>query len=667
MSDRKWRNFLFAPGLPAKIKRFAPSMILLLVCSLKTYPLLIGQWPLVRDYTIHHARSWTLAYNLREENCLIHCWSHFWAAGYPTSYHYPVGADFLGALLSGFSTDPEANRQALGFVVWATWCLLIFSTYRLGSSLVGRGPALLAALWLAMQQGGAHQGGSWWILTIGVWPSALSVAFIQLALDAWIRATPSLHGGRSALIVFTMAAGLILHPLGLVHLPVLLTAFALTCVRSPHLRELLPKLFAAFALALMLSMFWYGPFLTGGAYKQPEFYAWKSIPQFFLDAFQGKLLDAYSMPFNITGFAGVLAIVLMKFRRGYLIPCMLLLGVIIASNDFHSYVLRPISTVFNQMHLPRLSLFLAPFLAMGAGFTTYELGRRAIRLAPQNRGARAAAIMVVAATAGWGLFSFGSTQLKNLLLPAKTFDRHWAFVDHESFAELKTFMKRLRHDDPRFFRIALAEPLLSPAHLHHYKDMFTETGIPVYLVKSHLPAVHFRHLPTNFSPNVALDLNIRFLLNTIRQAPNPEFWGTPIQIGRWWLYEAKRWDSSLVHVDGGISPVAEADLNVVRVQGQSITFTLQTPAPVKLWFGITDFDRWQLLRNGSEVVPLESRLQPSLQSPVLMAPHAESGSYELKFAKNHIDHISYLISALGLILTVGWLIWPRRQGVTPSK
>lgn len=623
---------------------------LLAVTFVMLLPASVGDRLVSYDHTIHYSKAWQLWQHLSQGR--LWGWTDHWMGGYPVGYNYPLGGaiwvNLVRVALLGFCD----LSQAYGVAIFLFYFLLALSIYLLGARLLTRGVGLIAALLLVTDEGARAIGGWCWVVKWGVWPCALSVALSLLALSRFERLRrPGPDADRAMVsLALLLAAAVLTHPLQLVHLGVMVPMCMGLFLLSAPLRAALGaclRLGGAAATGIMLASWWLVPFISVGQEQVRENILWQSWQMMGQNLSQGRVIPQLWIWVTALGALGCLALMVTNRFRSLLVGLPPLLLLVLGASTFYENVSLRISEAFTFIAYPRFAMLVQPYLCLGAAYVIHAaLAHRAGSVAGPHRRRLLRLTLALCLTLPLALPAGRAFVRERILRMNDTASRR---PDWPSRAALVAWLKRRRREDRRFYRYALDRSL---GDLHRLADMVTVVDLPMYKV-GHTPAIEFRNRTELLNDATLRALSIRYVVSahpspvlpTLRQVA---------AVGAWYVFEHSEWSPNIFHAARNTSSV-----RVVRHTDNEVV--LRADAGVgRLRLNVASFSRWRAYRDG-QPIPLHSVRPAGVELQLMAVDASTPGTYTFRFEVSAAEYVGAGVSASGLLLLVGFVVWRRRR------
>ena len=560
-----------------------------------------GDRPISFDHTVHYFQAWLLKERFWNDGWFF--WSNQWFAGYPVNYTYPVGAYLWIVLVHWLTLGLLTFGGAYAVAFWLFFVLHGFSVYFLGKLAFNRVVGLVAAVLYLVDRGASSAGGWFWIVDIGTWPIAFSIAFSTMATALLARIFEG--GTRRDVVWCAVLIGLALlsHPLQLVYVPILCaTAFGLSTfvVSWTRLRTSAPYAAAAVGFGLLIGALWYLPFLAYSDYSRAYGWQWHSLDQIGANIYQGTLFPAGATLFSrdeipssamayvpeavdgLAVYVTVLSIValpvLLLSRRllPLLVSALTFLLLVGASSSLHDAVGLPQWwDSYDRMEFARFAMLFKPFMCVGAAVGVWAIwtglrqsASRLDLLRPTTMWNGYARVVIAVTLVLWPTLPGIIVALNRHVFQTtatKSGDR--LNVDRAAVVQ---WIRDLHAKDPRFFRVAARGDDVSD---HSLIDLGTELAVPMIHL-GFTPAVPFRYslgasseflaVPSD-SKETLQTLNVRYVISKVPvQRPD---WRHLRQFGTLALYEFTDWNPNPYVITEG-----QGEVELVRFEDEAITF-----------------------------------------------------------------------------------------------
>ena len=288
-----------------------PFVFILVLTTTMLYPVALGDRPVSLDHTVHYYKAWQLKERLAH-GLSAYGWTHDWFAGYPIHYHYPVGAYFAVVGLYVLFFGLLDFSQAYAVTIWGVYLFYGYALYLYGKRVGGRHVGVIGAFLLLTDSGAAFTGGWEWIVHVGAWPIAFSMALALIAtvyLDRIAEDRSWRDVGK-----FALFAGLALnfHPIQLVYLPsmilLLLIAGALRPGPRPFNRATLLRPGTGVGIALFIGSFWLLPLFSSARFALPLGFGYLTLHEIGQQIASGTLFEGMWSYAQVLGLLGSLCL-----------------------------------------------------------------------------------------------------------------------------------------------------------------------------------------------------------------------------------------------------------------------------------------------------------------------------------------------------------------------
>jgi hypothetical protein len=627
--------------------RIVAQRLVLVAAVIATFALLVHAF---RDLALSHDHSphcfagyqfWTEMLGRGR----LRGWSHFWAFGYPAGELTPFGAEVWLALfhaltlglLSWIHSYAVALAAMLMFTAHATF---LFARRFLGT-LAG---VIAAALWVC-DPGGWYQGGWFWYLDLGVWPVALAMAMVLLALVKLADVLSPERAPRrrwdATWASFWIAASLVTHLLPLVVYPI-----AVPCLWCSEriARGRLPagataRLAASVGIGLGIAAFSLVPTWGRSDLTLDLGVAGYPLSELARRIVHLRLFDNGAAPLPVLAVVGgALALRKRLPAAWFFVAC----GAI--------FVLLSSNLAIGVLHLERLSKGLVklewPRMLLVAKLFWFPLAGHAVAVllrklpAPAGRGFwgwSLAAVVVIA---------LGAT----LLRPATAYvyrtqiDKSlWHREATPLWRDLQAFFAwsaAERRSTGDFYRIAYkTEP---HEHIFTLAPIFNQT--PIYKV-GYTSAQSFRSFPMTDEPDLLEALSVKYLVADSELADPSLVLDRTFGGLRVYRFERYRPQHPFTLIGGG-----EAEL--VQLEPERIQLRLHGIAPgTRLKLHVAAYPRWEATLDGRRL-PISPATAYGIEYPFLMEVPAADGDLIFRYRRRALDWSGLAVSGLALVAFV---------------
>lgn len=629
-----------------------------------------GERPVSFDHTVHYFKAHQLHERFLTQGRL-YGWSHRWFAGYPVNYLYPIGADLWVNAVHALGLGALSFSRAYGVAFWLMHVLTGVAGYRFGKAVAGSAlVGLMTGLLLITDLSAFRHGGWAYTVVYGVWPQALSLAFVLLGLCH----LPAIfeRGSVRPLGAFGLWFGLAIltHPIVLVFMAVLLVASALAAVFADGVRAAtgVARLLMGYCLALWVACLWLLPFLSTRDLTIPMGVWWDSTYEMGRGLWEMSLLPGtigYVLAFGLCA----LVLALRGRRFALLWPALmcLIVPVVFSSTFVDELRLPALSGAFAKLQYLRISTMVKPCWFALAGYFVVTFLRGARRLVPtptapdspehgRPRGALAVGgrAMVIAL----------------LVLPVVVPTAEFAFTNHVD-KSLRTVRDRqfqadrerltayLRSELPRdgFYRLGIFT-----AHNHDLVDLAVELDLPIFK-RGFTPCANFVYKMRTRDREVLQAVNVRYVIAK-KALPDEDF----EQLERFGIYRVFRYRHyrrAPYEVIAG-----HAQVRMRRFEDERIEFDVAPGGHGKLRLAVSWFPRWRAYRDGAPVVITRTKLAAEPDTTGFMTLPLGPGHYRVVFERSLGDRLAPPFGLAGALLCLGlmvagdrrrWPLWARLQ------
>jgi len=378
------------PGL-ARLRRWAPHAVLVVVAGAFLHELVLGHPPATRDHGIHYFQARILVDDMLPA---LSGWNDRINHGYPYGEGYPtLGYLWVSAvhLLTGGAID---LRTSYAWGLLGVWVLTLWGVWHVAAlvhddvvagepDVVGRSWAgCLGALAWLLDPGESRQGGWEYLMFHGVWPQALSsalwVASIVLVRRALVRPSPRVL----ALAALAGAGSLLAHPFGLLTTAGSLFGWLVVLAVAPDARALPVGRFRVVAivhaLAVALAAGGVATFLTAAGEMGRTPVGWSPLGELVAKLAIG---DLFGGPWGWIGVLTVvgLALALWCARSFAWLVAGLVVGMLLLASHESLTVLRLdlVTSAFKNLQFSRYAIAIKP-VAFALVGTAAVLGLRGL-------------------------------------------------------------------------------------------------------------------------------------------------------------------------------------------------------------------------------------------------------------------------------------------------
>jgi hypothetical protein len=632
-----------------------------------------GDRPISFDHTVHYFQAWVFKERFWKDGWFF--WTNLWFAGYPMNYTYPTGAYVWIALVHWLTAGTLTFGGAYAVAFWLVFVVHGLSVYLLGRLAFNRIVGLMAAVLYLVDRGANSAGGWFWIVDIGTWPVALSIACSTIATALLARI---LEGGRRRDVVWCavlIGLALLTHPLQLVYVPILCaTAFVLSTfvVGWARLRTTAWHAAAAVGCGLLIGALWYLPFLAYSDYSRAYGWQWVSLDQIGANVYQGTLFPAGAtltsrevipsvatgyVPETVDGLAvyvtvlSVLALPILFLSRRLLpmlVSVLMFLLLVGASSSLHDAIGLPQWWAgYQRMEFARFSMLFKPFMCVGAAVGVWALWRGLkdstlwARLRPPSVWNGYARVVIAVALVLWPTLPGIVVALNRHVFQTtatKSGDRSAA-----DRAAVVQWIRHVRAKDPRFFRVAARGNDDSD---HSLIDLGAELEVPMIHL-GYTPAAPFRYSLGKSSEFLAVPsdsndtfrtLNVRYVVSKV-PVERPD-WRHLQQFGTLTLYEFADWNPNPYVVTEG-----QGEIELVRFEDEAITFRAAPGAHGKLRLNVSYFPRWSAFKDDQ---PIAIDVSSAGQGTGFMVVDLSPGVYDFRFTRGLAEWLGLVMAMLGV-------------------
>lgn len=669
----RWWSQLQQPTRSGRL-RFRPATllceagviaVLATICAIMLPGVLGGDPPGSEDHPVHLFKAWQLKQLLLEGH--LYGWSHFWHAGYPVSYLYPVGGELLVLLPHALSLGMIDLGSSYALTVWLAYFLVGYSVYVFGARASNRVVGLLAAIAILVDPGGARSGGWIAILHHANWPNALSIAW---SLFAAAQLDGLLYGRRwRALGLYALFMGLALltHPLQMffyLYAIPLVVALLLTQQHRRHWGHGLLRFALATTVGLLISALWMLPFLAHRSETGSYGVWWMSAYEMGERLIEGTLLFrtwGALIPFGCLGILVLLrrSNTLARFAAAFAL-LVLTTGNSTFVDEFHLTQLLP---SLANIQFVRLSGLVRPFyvlIALVVVWSVLQHGFRAVRRPERPVTASPLRLFVTVLLGATLVAPIGVAAIHHYLEENGQVYRRTESerASRANRLELAAWLDEHLPAEP-FYRIAhdLQRDFMDlPLELAQRSDK------PHYAVGRWFPAETFRYKMTEGSLALLDALNVRYYISRKTRISG---FRLLTSVGSFKVHERTEFNPDPFAVVDG-----EGEVQLISMEREEIVLRAKPGAHGTLRLNVSHFSNWRATRDGEEV-PLETlQLGGDEQTGFIGVPLKE-GEYRFSFRRGAVDHLGPLLGLLGVLLALllflmerdrpRWRRW-RRQG-----
>lgn len=619
-----------------------------------------GDRPVSGDHSVHYYNTWQLSRTLSGSG-EIYSWSQLWFTGHPFQYLYPIGA-YLWVILvhvASFGVLTLSGAYAVGF--WLAYALHGYGVYWLGRNAQGRAVGLVAAVLYLTDSGGDLKGGKEWIVTLGVWPVALSLAFSTIAIALVPRLVERPAARRAAVVGLLLGAALLSHPVQLLNLPILaaVLAFAILARRDAGLlRRAAPQLLLAAAIAILIGALWLAPFLSTRDFAEELGSPWASLDRIAAGLFDGSLLET-SAVVAVLGLLGSLGLLRSRNPLALFTALAPLAFFLAGSSSVHTALrLEEVFDTLRYIDFTRFAMLAKPFWFVSAAAALLAVLERSPRWLDRIRMPGPASSAKLYAVA-WIVTACVSAPLLPLVKRAAEEGLHadLRFQSERVYAsERQAFLgwfAASHAESDGFFRVAQG--------FRWYDHSFTDLGceLPVPLFKlSFTPAKTYKFDSRgmrDLTPENLRLANVRYYL-TDQFVDRPQL-RIVETFGGLKLYEFDGWSRDPFEVVAGTGHV-----ELSKFGEEEVLLRADPGASGTLRLNVSPFPRWKAYRDGRSV-PIGTTSPRDCVS--FMTVDLLPGEYRFAFERSWIERWAPVSCALGILLAGATLI-PRRGRRSPS-
>jgi len=615
---------------------------------------LAGQPPMSGDHTVHFAKLLDASSLLAETGRPLG-WSHAQYAGSPVGYLYPFLPDLWVLSIRAILGLDHAAAYGVGF--WFFWVALGLAVYTFGKRAFGRPVGLLAAtLYLTAGDSVAHNSGWDYIVSWGVWPQWLALAFALFALS---RTGDLLFGSRHR----TVAAVGLFAGLALLGHQASVVAFLFAAVAAlaawwwgprpvgAHTRPALGRALLATVLALLVGAAFLWPFLDTAAMTDER-------GAFWVDGHElgGRLLSRLTLlgELPLVTAAGLAGIWLVLRRRPSFLATFAaffaLLSVVVGQASLQSE-LHLVETNATARHLiwPRIVELGKPFFFVLAAWSLVALARGGLTALRPATDGTPGSDPTASPASPWtrALWAFGLTAalapiaggaVTHFALDQVARDTRPLFERPRAgeLAALETWMgAHLPRDG--FWRLAD----LTDGQGRGVADLGVRLGRPVHR-PGYTVVSNFVYKARGRSPNLLDALNVAFAVAD-RPLP-PTLWEPLHEVGTLRLYRYLRFTPPPFDVLDGAGPVSVTGWSRDRLRleaGPGARGTLR--------LAVSAFPRWHASRDGVPV-PITAMVVDDQADTGFMSVPLAPGAWEFHFQTSVLDDLALVVTPLGLLL-----------------
>lgn len=610
----------------------------------------IGAMPMSQDHTIHLARAWMFAEELKSGH--LSGWSSYWYFGFPIGELYPVLGDLAVTIVRALSFGFLPWPNCYAFVFTAGYLVQGLSLLRVSRATgLGPIPGVVAAVLLYLDAGVLREGGWSYTVHYGVWMQPVACALIWWAL-AEVAMQVQQDGWRPKKLVMPsllVAMAFLAHPIALPMIALGAVFMVLVVGIKNHLPRVLISTGVVVGLGTALAAWWVLPLMANSAWMA-NFGTLYSDLGTMLGRVAKSGAWAKHMP-PAVGYAIVVGVVWAVVRGTRFTRCIALLSVALwmmsTSDFFFRFRLDWLTQSFRYLQYQRFIICAKPGLYILVGCLPVVLGRyalarwRDVERTPKGTvlgglaGAAAVGIVLavfagaVASAKANNVGSYRTQRLKG----DKKFEKDWA-----AFNE---WARKKWESSDEYFRFAYK----ARRHSHVYADAPAFNHAPAYKL-GYTPGEVFVHRPESEQAAVLDRLRVKYIVGVSggRNAKQVK------RFGKVKVFERKIDEQVGRLVGGGELEVLEDDADHERV---SVRLSNVEPG-ARLELNIAGYPRWQLFKDGVEVewyeVPAVGKGEFATQAarragefrtgkgnstpptdPMLLAVDAEDGVYELRW------------------------------------
>lgn len=632
-----------------------------------------GDRPISADHTVHYFQAWALKERFWKDGWFF--WSNLWFAGYPANYTYPVGAYFWVVLVHALTLGTLTFGGAYAVAFWLFFVVHGVSVYVLGRLAFNRGVGLMAAMLYLADRGANSAGGWFWIVDIGTWPSAFSIAFSTMATALLAKI---LEGGTRRDVVWCgglIGLALISHPLQLMYVPILCATALLSSafvVGWTRLQASVRHAAVAVGCGLLIGAMWWLPFLAYSDYSRAYGWQWASLEEIGANVYQGTLFPAGAtlssqevipsiatgyVPETVDGLAvyvtvlSILALpVLFLSRRllPLLVSALTFLLLVGASSSLHDAIGLPHWwESYNSIEFARFAMLFKPFMCVGAAVGVWAIwtglahSTLATRLRPAGLWNGYARVVVAVTLVLWPTLP-GIVVAMNRHVFQTTVTKS-GDPSKDDRAAVVEWIRSVHVKDPRFFRVAARGTDDSD---HSLIDLGTELPVPMIHL-GYTPALPFRYslgksgeflaVPSDSTESLHT-LNVRYVI--VKVPVERADWQRVRQFRTLTLYEFTGWNPNPYVVTGG-----QGDIEVTRFEDEAMTFKAAPGAHGRLRLNVSYFPRWSASRDGK---PIPIDVTSAGQGTGFMTVDLEPGVYEFRYSRGLAEWLGLVMAVCGV-------------------
>jgi hypothetical protein len=675
------RGLALPEAVGAKLRRHAPTAVLVACAAWLLWPLVLGQMPASRDHAIHYFQTRILIDEMLPTGRLTG-WTERFNHGFPFAEGYPVLGMLWACGLHLLSFGAIGLRHSYAWGLLAMWALTLWGSWALAQAVATeirarRDPTASdddvmsrwagcagAMLWL-LDPGAARQGGWEYLMFHGVWPQQLSTA-LWIASCVWtMRALAVPSSRRIAIAALLFAASLLAHPFGL------LSAVASTvgigvvaCVaRDPRLRPAggLRVLAVVVVLGAMLAAWNLATFFAAASELGRSPVAWLELGELAAKLVTGEL---FAGTWTIAGPAVLVGLGLALWSgraHAWLVAGMVLGLLVLASRDAITTLgLDLLASGFKNLQFPRFAITVKPLayaLGGAAIVVVVELVRAGLRGDDSRTTSRRWFVALVLAPCAVTVLARSDVMVRRPVGSVDTLERSGLVADEQALRDALMAESELSGGlRVAFLRSGMGGgtyPMLTLADL----------GAAAVL-DGHVATINFEHMIERRSPDVLARLGVTHVIHDRPLGDDDRSLAAALtEVGRFGPYVLERFgeppddDARFVRGSGEIVEIERSpEHRVWDITTTGGTFEIPW-APSVRW-------RWTL--DGVELASTNTSVRGSAAMLAVEVPHG--GRLALDYRTTPAERRAPWLSALALIIVLAmlwlarplaWDAWPR--------